>query len=295
METSLNHLPSYKQGELKKIVSLIRKVEKRIEMVILYGSHTRDDWVDRDNYVKDGIRYEYRSDFDLLLVVPDEEMAGDSTLRSLIKERIRDETNIQTPVSLIAEDIEFLNDKLAYGHYFFTDIKKQGIVLYDSGKYRLAKPKKLSPEKKRQLLLDDYEMWSQKAKDFLMSYETLFQQGEKSYNTGAFHLHQASESLYTLFLLVFTGYKPKTHKLDELGEDAGKVDKRFRHIFSRATRRNEDLFDLLDGAYTDARYEKDYEVSKAELKMLANRIRKFQQRVEQACKERIREMAKKIK
>ena len=291
MKTSPNRLPAYKQRELKKIVSLIRKVEKRIEMVILYGSHTRDDWVDRDNYVKDGIRYEYRSDFDLLLVVPDEEMAGDSTLRSVIKKRIRDEIDIQTPVSLIAEAIEFLNDKLACGHYFFTDIKKQGIVLYDSGKCKLVKPKKLSPEKKRQLLLDDYEMWSEKAQEFLEGYQFNLDKDRKS--LASFHLHQASESLYTLFLLVFTGYKPKTHKLDELGEDAGKVDKRFRHIFSRATRRNEDLFDLLDGAYVDARYEKDYEVSKAELKMLVSRIRKFQQRVEKACKERIREMAEK--
>lgn len=45
-----------------------------------------------------------------------------------------------------------------------------------------------------------------------------------------------------------------------------------------------------DGAYIDAHYEKDDAVSKAELKMLASRIRKFQRRVEKVSKERIREM-----
>ncbi len=39
---------------------------------------------------------------------------------------------------------------------------------------------------------------------------------ERVINQAAFELHQATESLYTCILLVFTRYKPNTHKLELL-------------------------------------------------------------------------------
>jgi hypothetical protein len=47
--TSIGHLPTKKQEELSKIVSIDRE-HARVEMKILYGSHARETWVD-DRYV----------------------------------------------------------------------------------------------------------------------------------------------------------------------------------------------------------------------------------------------------
>ena len=41
MGKSLDKLPKSKQDELEKIVEIIRKIEPRIEMGILFGSHAR--------------------------------------------------------------------------------------------------------------------------------------------------------------------------------------------------------------------------------------------------------------
>jgi len=57
---------------------------------------------------------------------------------------------LKTPISLISHDIQFFNRRLRKGQYFFSDIKKEGILLHDSGAFELAEAKELSsPERKR--------------------------------------------------------------------------------------------------------------------------------------------------
>jgi predicted nucleotidyltransferase len=57
MKTSLDHLPETKRAILRDIVALFRE-SAPIEMLILFGSHARGDWVeDRETG--------YKSDFDV--------------------------------------------------------------------------------------------------------------------------------------------------------------------------------------------------------------------------------------
>ncbi len=46
-------------------------------------------------------------------------------------------------VTLVLESIKTVNSQLEKGHYFFSDIKKEGILLYDSGEFQLAEAKNL--------------------------------------------------------------------------------------------------------------------------------------------------------
>ncbi|MFA7618365.1 MAG: nucleotidyltransferase domain-containing protein, partial [Thiohalomonadaceae bacterium] len=48
MKTRPKHLPSHKQAELRRIVETIR-AHQDVEMIILFGSHARGDWVE-DEY-----------------------------------------------------------------------------------------------------------------------------------------------------------------------------------------------------------------------------------------------------
>lgn len=43
------------------------------------------------------------------------------------------------PVSMITYTIERVNYMLTDNEYFLKDIKKEGIILYDSGKYELTR------------------------------------------------------------------------------------------------------------------------------------------------------------
>jgi len=41
------------------------------------------------------------------------------------------------PISLIAKDIQFINWRLRKSQYFYIDILREGILLYDLGKFEL--------------------------------------------------------------------------------------------------------------------------------------------------------------
>ena len=43
-----------------------------------------------------------------------------------------------TPVEFINDDIKQLNKFIEEGRYFYTQIKQEGIILYDSGRYKLS-------------------------------------------------------------------------------------------------------------------------------------------------------------
>jgi len=64
MKTSLTHLPKNKRNELTRIIERIRERVDSIQMIILFGSYARGNWVD-DTCTKGHITYEYISDFDV--------------------------------------------------------------------------------------------------------------------------------------------------------------------------------------------------------------------------------------
>ena len=59
MKTSFDHLPEPKQAQLRDIVAIFREGAP-IEMLILFGSHARGDWVE-DPETKYSSDYDVRS------------------------------------------------------------------------------------------------------------------------------------------------------------------------------------------------------------------------------------------
>ena len=207
MKTSIEFLPTNKQQELRAIVQAIRQYPE-IEMVILFGSYARGNWV--EEYFEDGVHVKYQSDYDLLIIVKTLNISEQRHLEYDIVAKTQDMPEIKTPVSPIVHDIKFINQRLKKAQYFFSDIKKQGIVLYDSGQLELASSR-ASNKERYQLAKEDFEYNFENAKGFYELFE--FSLTKKSLNRAAFLLHQATERLYNTLLLVFTRYKPKIHDL----------------------------------------------------------------------------------
>ena len=74
MKDSLGHLPDRKRAELARIVSIIRESAPQAEMIILFGSYARGDWV-QDVTTEGNTTYEYSSDFDILVIVQSKSLA----------------------------------------------------------------------------------------------------------------------------------------------------------------------------------------------------------------------------
>ncbi|HEU4410042.1 MAG TPA: HEPN domain-containing protein, partial [Polyangiaceae bacterium] len=102
---------------------------------------------------------------------------------------------------------------------------------------------------------------------------------------------QATERYFAAALLVFTGTKPTTHKLDELAAMVAPLHPLLAEPFPMATEEDERLFNLLRRAYIEARYKKTYRITADELAVLGERVKHLAGRVERACGEAIAAMA----
>ncbi len=286
MNTALNHLPPSKQDELQLVAQALAAA-KLVEMVILFGSYARGNWVE-DQYVEKGITYEYRSDFDILVVLSHEDLKQKFRIEDKLKAELIATGKVTTPVSLIFHGIKQLNASLVMGSYFFKDIKEEGNVLYDSGKYKLTHPKKLTSEQYRQKAQAYFAQWFKSANEFLEGFN--FYMERNSFHVAAFQLHQATERYYTTILLVFTDYRPKDHNLETLGIKVEMCDARFA-VFPKTTDEEKHRFELLKRAYIDARYNMDeYTITPTELEYLAEKVEVLRGLTEQICEERILSM-----
>jgi uncharacterized protein len=282
VKTSLDHLPDAKRKKLGRLAELIRR-EAPVEMIILFGSFARGDWVE------DPVGG-YFSDFDVLAIVARPNLVKKPNLWTKVEDRARRITE-PTSLSLIVHDIQDVNEQIEKGHYFFNDIKKEGILIYDSGKFHLAAASERTPAERRAMAETWFEQWFQSANRF---YETFEFDLSKGYlKEGAFLLHQATERYYHAALLVLIAYKPKTHNIEDLGKRAGDEHPALRNVFPRGTPEDEALFKLLKKAYVEARYDPKYTITKEQLEAVAASVRELRDRVERVCRERMEAMGPK--
>ncbi len=289
VKTDLSHLPPEDQEALRTITERIREVVPA-EMIILFGSYARGDWV-VDRYKENGVTYEYISDYDIMVIVPTVKDVGKKGRVRLDDEIERDveEAVRTTKVNAIAHDIEFLNRRLEEGHYFFSDVVKEGVLLYDSGRFKLAEPRELAPEERKRVAEEDFAHWFESASVFYGQFEYAYNDGHLK--NAAFQLHQATERFYSTILLVFTGYKPKTHDLKRLDSRATLHVPDVVRVFPRVTPEEQERFKRLRKAYVDARYKKTYEITREDLELLAGRVRELKELSETACRKKIESYA----
>ena len=202
-----------------------------------------------------------------------------------IEEMIEKADDIKTPVSIIVHDIDFVNRRLSKAQYFFTEIKKDGVLLYDSGKFQLKEARELLPEERKKLAQEDYNYWFNNAEEFLIDSKNAFNRA--SYKNAAFLLHQVAERLYSGILLVFTRYKPNTHDLAVLRKLANSTDSRLLHALPLDGSENKHLFKLLRKAYVDARYKPSYIITSDELLSLYKQVDELKTTGELICCEKI--------
>lgn len=299
MKTDLSHLPAAKQRELGRIVKFLfeefadtivmaegKRKAGRILKIILFGSHARGDWVNEPHTAKGFV-----SDYDLLVIVNQQDLT-ELDLWTNAEERFFRETEatkvLRTPVNFIVHSLKEVNDALAQGRFFFMDIARDGIALYQSSETELHRPKPKEPEDALAMAEEYFEEWFPTA---MTRYEGAKFHMERGHpKDAAFDLHQTTERLYHCVLLVLTFYTPHRHNIAFLRSLTDKLDRRLVDIWPRDDRRDRALFTKLRDAYVKARYSKHYTIEPDELSWLANRIEELGQTVHAICQERIAEL-----
>lgn len=104
---------------------------------------------------------------------------------------------------------------------------------------------------------------------------------------GSFQLHQACERFYNALLLVFTNYRPKNHKINELSGMAKRFSAELTNVFPQNSVFEKECFDLLCRAYIEARYNKDFVITREQLEYLLSRTEILKEITHRLCSEKI--------
>ncbi len=281
MKPSTDHLPEWKQDELRRIVGVILAASDDIAMVILYGSYARGDYREPGDLVADR-KSGHVSDYDILAVTGEGQTAYDTVLWEDVALECR-RLGLSALVRIIAHDVEFVNNRLAEGQFFFKDIYRDGCLIHDSGQFTLAKEKRLSTEERLRIAQEHFHHWHERAQRFYRYYEVGF--ADKDFKGAAFQLHQSAEAAYKTILLVLTNYCPHEHYLGVLGLMAQEHDARLVDIFPQNSEAEQELFKRFDYAYIGARYDPKYEISAKELSILCHGVENLMGLTEAISKE----------
>lgn len=292
MKSELDHLPSVQQGELNRVKDVLMgefaqtisratqswKKQGQILKVILFGSYARNDWVDEP---ENG----YQSDYDLLIIVSHPNLTDIADYWYVAEDKILRDTAIARPVNIIVHTLQEVNQALSRGEYFWVDIARDGIILYELPGSALATPQPLTAA-------DAYEMASAYIADWLSKIDSAlegaaFYLGRGRNKDAAFTLHQATERAYICYLLVRTLYFPRSHNIKFLRSLAEGSEPRLVEAWPRATRLDRRRFEMLKRAYVEARYSASYEIGSEDLDALSLSVRALRDIVETVSRERI--------
>ncbi|MGH6979492.1 MAG: nucleotidyltransferase domain-containing protein, partial [Brevundimonas sp.] len=150
MRADLDHLPAKQQRELERVrTTLLTEFEAaiksggggtqswrrdgRVLKIVLFGSYARNDWVDEpDNG--------YLSDFDLLVIVSHEKLTDIADYWYVAEDKILRDPAVGRTVNIIVHTMAEVNQALTRGEYFWTDILRDGVTLYELPGHPFAQP-----------------------------------------------------------------------------------------------------------------------------------------------------------
>jgi len=291
-KTSLSHLPKAKRAEILWVKKLIfaefeeaiagRRApdvrDGKIFKLVLHGPHASGAWVDDPSG-------RYFADYDFLVLVSSDRLADVGKFwleceKKLLFASVNGE-NLRTPVRLTILSFERFSDQIHQGNRYFQNVMEEGVVLHD------ADPTSW-PDRNAVAALDlaaEAELHLEEGlalvAEFLGSAKLSAANGW--FRKAAFDLHQATERLYNIVLLVLVGRTPHTHNIVELRKLAECASERLRVVWPTETKEDRRCFELLRAAYNKSRYNRHYRVAGSEAAWMIEQVEYLSDLVSEVC------------
>jgi len=260
MTSALEH---YNNPSLQQVINSM-VATAALEKVYLYGVSQQQVYAETI-FVQEPVIHQALPGYHFLVLTPDTDKRRLPELTDLLENTIckgRTSTVYALPVT------EF-NSWLQNGHPFACKIYHQAVCMYDAGMVPLVVPGPCDEGKfnrQRQKMLTHHLML---AAEFMQGAN--FFTGLKNNPLAVFHLHQACEQLYSGIIQYVTGLRIGSHNLMKLYRHSGNLVTGLMDIFPMHQEKDKKLFQLLQAAYTGARYTDNYFISHDELNDLRGR------------------------
>ena len=294
MNASIAHLPEKNQEDLKIIVATILEEVLNVEMIILFGSYARGTQVAFDRQMEYGISTSYRSDYDILVIasrIKNEPVFAKKLngVGAIFKEKAKSDIRLE----IVYKTVEKVVDFLEKGDFFYSEIRREGIALYDTGSFILPEPRDPEMIELERQAKDFFQDFFHKGERFLKTARE-FDYPDGEYKMASFHLHQACESFFYAISLTFNQYKPKEHDIRMLIDFNKRYSQEIVKIFPRETAKNEHLFELLRASYVQSRYNKEFVVHKEDVEVLMKWIERFRDLTFDICERKLHEFERMV-
>jgi len=270
LKSSLSHLSENHISNIEKIVEKIVGTEKA-DIVILFGYYAFPSGKPSDDHA-----YE-------ILVITDHH----ETREELANELVGAFADSVPQVNGVIETITLLNINLEQGLFYFSDILREGIILYNNEEFALSKPAAISLSKRRRIAEQDFKEWFQKAKESWAS--ALEEEKAGRLPKSAFYLNQTAEFCYTTIEMVFSHNYFEEHNIKAQRDRIRAFDKRIHNAFPVNSTAEVEAFDELAKAYVSGQYleESEYSVSSEMIQYWSQECRKLIALVGEICKDKI--------
>lgn len=295
MKADLDHLPARQQHELARVRDhLLQEFDAaissggggtqswrrdgRVLKIVLFGSYSRDDWVDEP-------ASGYLSDFDILVIVSHENLTKIADYWYVAEDKIFRDQSIGRIVNIIVHTMGEVNQALSRGEYFWTEIIRDGVVLYELPGFPFATPKPLTADDAFAMAQGYYQEWSSKISDSLAI--SSFCISSARLKDAAYNLHQAVERAYICAMLVLKLHAPRSHNIKFLRSVSEAADQRLVAAWPRESKLDRRRFELLKRAYVEARYVASYDISVEDLEALKGNVERLRDLVELVCRDRL--------
>lgn len=162
-----------------------------------------------------------------------------------------------------------VREALKAGHPFYTLALQKENRVYDSGEIELPCVTAEAFLALKSNLLQTFNSYDQKAKQFHHSATLLLQQGAP---LALFMLQQAAELIMRGLLVSCNGYDKKTHELRSLKKHLRRCAPQLHTVFPDNTEEETRLLSLLESAYLGARYTPGFTCNEPDARCLHQRV-----------------------
>ncbi|MDR6571029.1 HEPN domain-containing protein [Chitinophaga ginsengisegetis] len=284
-----SHLPHLSKQQVIQLAKLIEKILLVLqpEQIWCLGTRTTimQDW--SCFWPGEGYRETiFPTTFDLLILTTDTEKRPEYELIQLIEQQA---ASLPCEITCMVQKYAAFMEGLPAGYRFDTTVYRKAVPVYNNGKPLTADLTiELTKEEMKTRITTQWNRCFTTAQRFFKTATDC--QQDNWPEQAVFNLHQAAQHTCMAILRGITGYRSTTHNLSRLLALIDNFSMEPSVIFPRLTREETELFNLLNKAYSDARYKEDYTVSAEKAAILIDRIKELMSVAESLYQAKLQEL-----
>jgi HEPN domain-containing protein len=183
-------------------------------------------------------------------------------------------TSLDCEVTAVIQPLDAVNELIAKNSRFLTTLYHKAVLVFNAGNNALITPPAAPSHEEIKTKIET--SWNKCFRTAERFYKTACFCLDNGWNEKAlFDLHQATQHTCMALLRVYTGYRSTTHNLSRLLALIENFSFVPSIIFPCSTDEETALFNLLNKAYSDARYKEEYIVPTETAILLKKRVQQL--------------------